>query len=289
MKAIIKKFVSPAIYHVPDVLVSSFFRARMERMLERHDVIERYVESWETDAYLKASRATYGLMESGINFPTHSLTKKPTIYAMIGLPQTGKSQIADSFGEAVGAVVIEINKLRAYLHHKKVKNFSFFNEAEFYMATVALYNGHSVVMDSDYASPIKRRALEVFASENNADVQYLRVECSKEVWRKRINSKEYCFPPLYYDAVVGDMKVSDHPFVGEFHQKLVEYLEKKYTQQEIEHRSLPQGVISFVNDGSLFVVKYTARLQAYDLLGARGATEAIRNYFKIIHERGVRV
>lgn len=218
------------------------------------------------------------------------VTDRPIIFAMIGLPQTGKSTIAQAFAEVIGAVVIENNAIRNFLLQEDIVTpFPYINEVAFLMTRkMVKENHHNVVLDSDFANPVKRRMLEAFASHLNVEVRYIRIDCAKHVWSKRIRSEGYLFGRLYHEAIKNSwpddiigVSVED---CGR--NLLIQCVTREYERQEFEHQFTDScTALSVLNTGSEKVAQEAARVHAYRILAIHGADSKIREHYKNVVNR----
>lgn len=95
--------------------------------------------------------------------------KRPVIIMMAGLPQTGKSLIAQEFAR-YGFFHINTNDIRSQLFDLAKKfdwkvPYEYDQTIALYYAKSALLMGYNVVIDSDHMLPLKRKMTEVVLSQ----------------------------------------------------------------------------------------------------------------------------
>lgn len=222
---------------------------------------------------------------TNVTFPT----ERPMIFAMIGLPQTGKSVIATAFADVIGAIVIDSNAIRDYLFRHGLGHFRLLNHLAFCMARNAIECGYNVVLDSDFASPVKRRMLDALAWKMGADVRYIYVQCNKATWWARVRSDTHKFGPIYHNAVAS-RAAELLPTVSQTYdpkrQLLIDCVIGEYERQEIEHEYIGTCPKDSIRSTSFEgVAKETARGLAYRVLATRGADSSIRAHYQNLLNR----
>lgn len=122
------------------------------------------------------------------------------VQCMIGLPQTGKTTLANMTALACGYVSINNNLIRDWSVACSCDSVDV-NAIAFYMMEEVLKRGCSVVMDSDCAHPLKRRLIESIAMKYNADSINIQVTVDSSVYIERLRRPEHVYEGLYHRAL----------------------------------------------------------------------------------------
>lgn len=167
------------------------------------------------------------------------------VVAMIGLPDSGKTTAAEKFAQAIDAYRVDTNKIRNWLHQKRLP-YTHDNAIAFHYLEERLSLGFSVVMDADFADPLKRRMLEsVVAKYDKAHLMTVQVKVDSVTWYKRLDVVGKAFGKLYGDAV----KNQDPRLTG-----ARECLRGEFQRQQPNHNasiSFRSADISIPNDGPM--------------------------------------
>lgn len=116
-------------------------------------------------------------------------TKRPFIIAMIGLVGSGKSAVARSLAERIGAAIIEGDVIRTLLRsegarlegtYKIEQNFGF----------EIIRQGGVAILDSDYIDAPKRATLLHRAKVQGIEVVFIRTVCDLDIMFGRIMSAD---------------------------------------------------------------------------------------------------
>jgi predicted kinase len=281
----LKAFLKTSLYAVVSVLPLAFVRILLSLLRLRARTTLDVHKGYRSERLFEGGRhvqrviddAWVSVADNGV-----TLTKKPVVIALVGLPQTGKSTVAETIAGTLGAIVIANNDWRNYWVRHGEGN-SFVNEVELHMLDEVLGEKHNVIMDSDYANPAKRRFLEAVASKHDAEVIYVIVGCSLHIWEKRISRVGHHFGQLYHDAIEGTVSGDRQgtAVATIVHGLLVECVCQEYDRQKSGHEELAikgEHTRVFSNDGSELVFKKAVELYALWLVEKFGSTLAIKQF-----------
>lgn len=126
---------------------------------------------------------------------------KPTIYAFLGLPGSGKSYFARNLSEKFGIVRLNSDAMRMAIFgtrkmtteiyrngDRKILN-SYVFKAIDYATEMLLANGQSVIQDANHNERSVRKNLEVLAARYNAQAVLVHVKTPKEVAIQRAQER----------------------------------------------------------------------------------------------------
>ena len=115
------------------------------------------------------------------------LTKKPVIFAMIGLVGSGKSSVARKIASQIGANIIEGDTIRSELKKvgEKYDNTRIIAEN---IAISIIMNGGNIVLDSDFIDSKKRAVIANKAKKARVKLIFIRVTCDLDTSIGRIIS-----------------------------------------------------------------------------------------------------
>lgn len=181
-------------------------------------------------AKLYIQKAKRSLEAVGLNVHEHyveqcarvdPMSKKLTrqlVVCMVGLPQTGKTTVAQILAQELGLIHINSNEIRGWLRDELNDPngaYKHVNEVAIVMMEQFLVEGYSVVMDSDHVLPAKRCIVEAFAKPHGAVCYYVNTWVAREIWESRLSQPGHHFHRLYTDAV------SQHPTEWQVSKPLV--------------------------------------------------------------------
>ncbi len=141
--------------------------------------------------------------------------QKPFVIAMIGLVGSGKSYIAERLSHTLGASHLCTDDARVRLRrrgrpmHKAISLLR--RRAEF-----LLRQGKSVILDSDFINPAKRRDLRRRATSFGARTYFIRVEAPERLILARLRKKRYTGRDLFRNA---EHAVRVHHIRKKLHEK----------------------------------------------------------------------
>lgn len=282
MKQILKNWIYFLMSFTPLFVLNAIVRFRLGR-IPKLTVVTEYVKQWELLVFPEARNRMAELMAPQQSAGAEVIkTDRPIIFAMSGLPQTGKTSVAYAIAEACGAVVVESNIFRVQLERVGAVPFAYVNEVALQMAEVALGKGYNVIIDGDFANPAKQMFLEAFAHYVGAHIQHVRVSCDEHVWRKRLQNPEHVFGALYHISVDKVFQPEMYPEPLR-HAALIMCVHGEYNRQKVDHmRPVPCSTINISSGCSKSVMMEATRIQAWRILSRQGNTPTIRDNFEAI-------
>lgn len=248
---------------------------RLSSALRESYSFQEYIDFWQTHVFVSTELRAIALREKFGEMPH---TKTPVIFAMIGLPQTGKSTIAKAIASAVAAINIEDSALHNYLQTRGIPDFPYFSEVFILMLDIALRRGYNVVLDSDFYNPIKRVMLEAIARKAGAKVYYIHVECGKSVLINRLQNPSHEFGEFWHDVVVDrvpsikERKINPSAI---YRRLLLNAVIDDYSSKEYRKTFCHDDKISILNSGSKKVAELTAAIHSWKILSKHGKTTEI--------------
>ncbi|QQG42756.1 MAG: AAA family ATPase [Candidatus Giovannonibacteria bacterium] len=126
------------------------------------------------------------------------VSKKPVVVAIVGLPGSGKSSIAEYLAKLIGAKVISANAIRVALR----KQNRGYGQVEIIMekeALSAIKRRKNIILDSDFSDSKKRRRLERKAGKA-AKIVYIRTYANRDITIGRLLNARYTPNDLYGGA-----------------------------------------------------------------------------------------
>lgn len=128
--------------------------------------------------------------------------KELQVIGLVGLPQTGKSTVANVLSSQTGAYHLDSNIIRGWLIDAG-RDYTHMNAIVLAcMKYVLIEEKVSVVMDSDCVLPSKRAFIEAVAKRVGAkSVRYVAVTVSYDVWKARLSQLGYFIHRMYRDGV----------------------------------------------------------------------------------------
>jgi predicted kinase len=162
----------------------------------------------------------------------------PLLVAMAGLPGTGKSTLAAALAEALPAVVLDKDKLRAGLIPTEKIEYSraqddYIFELLLKAAEYNLNRGRNVILDGrTYTRRYQVERVELFAREQEADLRIIECVCPDE---------------LAFSRLENDLRTGGHP-AGNRTTELYESMKATSEPITTEHLTLKtdQGVEALV-------------------------------------------
>ena len=124
---------------------------RLGSVLRHSYAFRPYIDLWQSSVFISADLKAVSIKDRFGRLPE---TKCPIVFAMVGLPQVGKSTIAKAFTDTIGAVIVEDNALRNYLQKKNFGDFPYISEVNLLMLDIALSYGKNVAFDSDFSDSL---------------------------------------------------------------------------------------------------------------------------------------
>jgi hypothetical protein len=138
------------------------------------------------------------MQESGKKF---TRTGKPYVLGLVGLPQTGKSTVAEILMVETGLIPVNSNLIRNWLIDAK-RDYANIDAIVLHCMMSLIKSGEiGVIMDSDCVSPVKRAFINALAWWTSSEVEYLGVTTAPDVWRMRIASPGHFIHRMYKDGV----------------------------------------------------------------------------------------
>lgn len=139
----------------------------------------------------------------------------PFVIAMIGTVGSGKSYVAERLSRALGASHLRTDDVRVRLrrHGQPMQKAIPLLQRQ---AETLLRQGKSVVLDSDFINPAKRRNLRRKAASFGAELYFIKIEVPEHVILARLRQKRYTSRDLFRNA---EDAVRVHYIRRKFHDK----------------------------------------------------------------------
>lgn len=132
---------------------------------------------------------------------TAPVTDELRVVALIGLPQVGKTTVAETIISKTGFFHLNSNEIRAWLIDAG-RDYSHMDAILLAcLQDLLTGEGVSVVIDSDCASPAKRAFIEAILMRAFAELHYVAVVSAFDIWKSRLSELGYYIHRMYADGV----------------------------------------------------------------------------------------
>jgi hypothetical protein len=179
-------------------------------------------------------------------------TKVPVVIGMVGLPQSGKTSVAETLMISLGIAHIDSNLIRGWLIDSD-RDYSNINTIAFFFMNNVLEGRGSVIMDSDNMLPGKRALLEALAKRHGANFEYVRVDTDPRVLKRRLSSPGHTIHRMYSDGVRRSNPLYKDSNVSIPRQMIIDCVVGEWVRQQPGHYKYMNALSSFgflSNDGT---------------------------------------
>ncbi len=265
-----------AMFPVPIYMfASSLMRSYLGYFL-KHDF---FIPVWFQEEQARVKEILRNL--PGVSEKATRATKNLFVFALIGLPQTGKTTVACKVANTLGAMLVSPSDWRS-IRISKLQPDELSSHVAHAMTRQVLSAGYSVVIDDDYSCPVKRKRLEVAAALHGAKVVYLESCVDEDVWRKRLEGIRHRFSTFRYECVTNDdfsigREVSIRQLVRRSviaERDAVLHLHTRLHENKEAYKKIVER--SFQNSGSSSIFMQAVEKFAYMILVEDGVSEVLK-------------
>jgi predicted kinase len=152
-----------------------------------------------------------------------------TVLCMVGLPQSGKTLVAQALAKKFGFIVISNNEIR-HLYYAARINYGNENFVALSVLDKILASGHSVIIDSDCSDQLKRDFIWAVAYKYDVRMEYQPIVTSIEsvCARQSSGDSEYFFDSVYHLEICRSKGYIGHVT----HEQLCALVKQEFLRQE---------------------------------------------------------